>query len=121
MKNSLLFSVFFLIIIQSNFAQEWSSLLDSINKYKEFDPQKALLYGFKAIEEKDINEISFELYEINFKIGEVYYLSKRYEQAFKFLSRSLAIYELVPIEDRKNKKVKKKKIETKTKNKNRFE
>ncbi len=107
MKNSLLFSVFFLIIIQSNFAQEWSSLLDSINKYKEFDPQKALLYGFKAIEEKDINEISFELYEINFKIGEVYYLSKRYEQAFKFLSRSLAIYELVPIEDRKNKKVKK--------------
>ena len=88
-------------------SQDWISLRDSIDLYKGFDQQKALLFGFEALKAKDINEISFELYEINYKIGEVYYLAKMYEQSFKFLSRSLAIYELVPTDERRNKKIKK--------------
>ena len=103
------YSRLFIIIFSINLinSQDWFSLRDSINKYQPIDPQKALLFGFEALETKDINEISFELYEINFKIGVVYYLAKMYEQSFKFLSRSLAIYELVPTEDRRNKKIKK--------------
>ena len=107
MKNSLLLSVFFLIIIQPTYSQEWFSFIDSIDKYKEYDPQKSLKFGFQALKQTNFDKISFELYEINFKIGEVYYLSKMYEHAFKFLSRSLAIYQLVPTEDRNNKKIKK--------------
>ena len=107
MKNSLFLSVFFLIILQSSYAQEWSSSLDSIDFYKGFNLEKALQFGFEALERKDNNEISHELFEINFKIGEVSYLIKNYEQTFKYLSRSLAIYELVPTQDRKNKLINK--------------
>ena len=107
MKNSLLLSVFFLIILQSSYAQEWSSSLDSIDFYKGFNLEKALQFGFEALERKDNNEISHELFEINFKIGEVSYLIKNYEQTFKYLSRSLAIYELVPTQDRKDKLINK--------------
>ena len=107
MKNSLLLSVFFLIILQSSYAQEWSSSLDSIDFYKGFNVEKALQFGFEALERKDNNEISHELFEINFKIGEVSYLIKNYEQTFKYLSRSLAIYELVPTQDRKDKLINK--------------
>ena len=107
MKNSLFLSVFFLIILQSSYAQEWSSSLDSIDFYKGFNVEKALQFGFEALERKDNNEISHELFEINFKIGEVSYLIKNYEQTFKYLSRSLAIYELVPTQDRKNKLINK--------------
>jgi len=105
-RSSRLFILIFFSINLIN-SQDWYSLRDSIYTYQAFDPQKALLFGFEALETKDINEISFELYEINFKIGVVYYLAKMYEQSFKFLSRSLAIYELVPTEDRSNKKIKK--------------
>ena len=97
----------FLIILQSSYAQEWSSSLDSIDFYKGFNVEKALQFGFEALERKDNNEISHELFEINFKIGEVSYLIKNYEQTFKYLSRSLAIYELVPTQDRKNKLINK--------------
>ena len=105
-RSSRLFILIFFSINLIN-SQDWYSLRDSIHTYQAFDPQKALLFGFEALETKDINEISFELYEINFQIGVVYYLAKMYEQSFKFLSRSLAIYELVPTEDRSNKKIKK--------------
>ena len=107
MKNSLLIYVFFLIILQSSHAQEWPSLLDSINKYKEFNPSKALQFGFQALEKANFYEISYDLYEINFKIGEVYQLNQEWENSFKYLSRSLAIYDLLPINKRKYKFVKK--------------
>ena len=68
MKNSLFLSVFFLIILQSSYAQEWSSSLDSIDFYKGFNVEKALQFGFEALERKDNNEISHELFEINFMI-----------------------------------------------------
>ena len=107
MKNSLLFSVFFLIIIQSTYAQEWSSLLDSIDKYKEFDPQKSLKFGFQALEQTNFDEISYNLYDLNFKIASVFYLAKNYEKSFQFLTTSLSIYELLPIKERRYKFIKK--------------
>lgn len=107
MKNSLLFSVFFLIIIQSTYAQEWSSLLDSIDKYKEFDPQKSLKFGFQALEQANFDEISYNLYDLNFKIASVFYLAKNYEKSFQFLTTSLSIYELLPIKERRYKFIKK--------------
>jgi len=107
LKNSLLFSVFFLIIIQSTYAQEWSSLLDSIDKYKEFDPQKSLKFGFQALEKTNFDEISYNLYDLNFKIASVFYLAKNYEKSFQFLTTSLSIYELLPIKERRYKFIKK--------------
>jgi tetratricopeptide (TPR) repeat protein len=107
LKNSLLFSAFFLIIIQSTYAQEWSSLLDSIDKYKEFDPQKSLKFGFQALEKTNFDEISYNLYDLNFKIASVFYLAKNYEKSFQFLTTSLSIYELLPIKERRYKFIKK--------------
>ena len=42
------------MIFQSFYAQEWSSSLDSIDFYKGFNPEKALKFGFEALERKDI-------------------------------------------------------------------
>ena len=107
LKNLLLLTTFLLFTIQLSHGQDWTYLLDSINTYKEFDATKALQFGFQAIEKTDINEISYDLYEINFKIGEVYYLAKEYENSFKFLAKSLVIYDLLPINERRNKFIKK--------------
>ena len=107
LKKSLLLSVFFLITIQSTFAQEWSYLLDSIDIYKEYDPQKSLKFGYQALEQANFDEISSDLYDLNFLIASVFYLTKNYEKSFKFLTTSLAIYELLPTKERRFKFTKK--------------
>ena len=107
LKKALLLSVFFLFTIQSTFAQEWSYLLDSIDKYKEYDPQKSLKFGFQALEQANFDEISSDLYDLNFLIASVFYLTKNYEKSFQFLTTSLAIFELLPIEKRRFKFIKK--------------
>ena len=107
LKKALLLSVFFLFTIQSTFAQEWSYLLDSIDKYKEYDPQKSLKFGFQALEQANFDEISSDLYDLNFLIASVFYLTKNYEKSFQFLTTSLAIFELLPIKERRFKFIKK--------------
>ena len=107
LKKAFLLSVFFLITIQSTFAQEWSYLLDSIDIYKEYDPQKSLKFGFQALEQANFDEISSDLYDLNFLIASVFYLTKNYEKSFKFLTTSLAIYELLPTKERRFKFTKK--------------
>tara|TARA_B100000780_G_scaffold45519_1_gene28314 strand:- start:28 stop:1623 length:1596 start_codon:yes stop_codon:yes gene_type:complete len=81
--------------------------MDSIDKYKEFDPQKSLKFGFQALEKTNFDDISYNLYDLNFKIASVFYLAKNYEKSFQFLTTSLSIYELLPIKERRYKFIKK--------------
>ncbi|MDA9630310.1 tetratricopeptide repeat protein [Flavobacteriaceae bacterium] len=107
MKKALLLSVFFLITYKSSYGQEWSYLLDSIDKYKEYDPQKSLKFGFQALEQADFGQISYDLYDLNFKMASVFYLTKNYEKSFQFLTTSLAVFELIPTKERRFKFIKK--------------
>ena len=107
MKKALLLSVFFLITYKSSYGQEWSYLLDSIDKYKEYDPQKSLKFGFQALEQADFDQISYDLYDLNFKMASVFYLTKNYEKSFQFLTTSLAVFELIPTKERRFKFIKK--------------
>jgi tetratricopeptide (TPR) repeat protein len=107
LKKALLLSVFFLITYKSSYGQEWSYLLDSIDKYKEYDPQKSLKFGFQALEQADFGQISYDLYDLNFKMASVFYLTKNYEKSFQFLTTSLAVFELIPTKERRFKFIKK--------------
>ena len=90
-------------LLNISHAQEWSSLRDSIDTYKGFDHQKALTFGFQALESSSYNEISLELFEINLKLGELFFLAKMLQNTFRYTSRALAIYDLLPPNERRHK------------------
>ena len=49
---------------------------DSMRQYTFQDPQKALEFGFKAIENSDFNSISWELFDTYYLIGQsLFYLN----------------------------------------------
>ena len=105
-KNNFLL-IFFLISTITTFGQNISALKDSIIKYKAVNPQKALNLSFKALNQFDLEEFTYDLVELNFFIGEIYFFKKDYDKSLKYLSQSLTIYESLPIDQRIHKNIKK--------------
>ena len=82
------------------------SLNDSIIKYKAGEPQKALEFGFLALESfKDEEEITLEYINTNYYLCEVYYSLREYKTSFEYLSKSLELYDLLKQSKRRNKNV----------------
>ncbi len=82
------------------------SLNDSIIKYKAAEPQKALEFGFLALESfKDEEEVTLEYVNTNYYLGEVYYFLREYKTSFEYLSKSLELYDLLKPNKRRNKNV----------------
>lgn len=82
------------------------SLNDSITKYKAGDPQKALDFGFLALESfKDEEEITLEYVNTNYYISEVYFSLREYKTSFEYLSKSLELYDFLKPNKRRNKNV----------------
>ena len=82
------------------------SLNDSITKYKAGDPQKALDFGFLALESfKDQEEVTLEYVNTNYYLGEVFYFLGEYKTSFEYLSKSLELYDLLKPNKRRNKNV----------------
>ena len=105
-KNNFLL-IFFLISTITTFGQNISALKDSIIKYKSVNPQKALNLSFKALNQFDLEEFTYDLVELNFFIGEIYFFKKDYDKSLKYLSQSLTIYESLPIDQRIHKNIEK--------------
>jgi len=105
-KNNFLL-IFFLISTITTFGQNISDLKDSIIKYKAVNPQKALNLSFKALNQFDLEEFTYDLVELNFFIGEIYFFKKDYDKSLKYLSQSLTIYESLPIDQRIHKNIEK--------------
>ncbi|MDC0386898.1 tetratricopeptide repeat protein [Flavobacteriaceae bacterium] len=105
-KNNFLL-IFFLISTITTFGQNISALKDSIIKYKAVNPQKALNLSFKALNQFDLEEFTYDLVELNFYIGEIYFFKKDYDKSLKYLSQSLTIYESLPIDQRIHKNIEK--------------
>ena len=82
------------------------SLNDSIKKYKAGDPEKALDFGFLALESfKDEEDVSLEYVNTNYYLGEVFYFLGEYQTSFEYLSQSLELYDLLKPNKRRNKNV----------------
>ena len=82
------------------------SLNDSIKKYKAGDPEKALDFGFLALESfKDEEDVSLEYVNTNYYLGEVFYFLGEYQTSFEYLSKSLELYDLLKPNNRRNKNV----------------
>ena len=110
-KNIKYIPLFIFIVLGSVFnnlnAQNFiGSLNDSIIKYKAGEPQKALEFGFLALESfKDEEEITLEYVNTNYYLGEVYYSLREYKTSFEYLSKSLELYDLLKPSKRRNKNV----------------
>ena len=110
-KNIKYIPLFIFIVLGSVFnnlnAQNFiGSLNDSIIKHKAGEPQKALEFGFLALESfKDEEEITLEYVNTNYYLGEVYYFLREYKTSFEYLSKSLELYDLLKPSKRRNKNV----------------
>ena len=102
-----LFLIFFLIFTSLVFSQNVSALKDSIIKFKGINLQKALDFSFKALNQFDLMEFTYDLVELNFFIGEIYYFKKDYDKSLNYLSQSLTIYESLPVDQRIHKNIEK--------------
>ena len=84
------------------------SSIDSIRKYKQTYPKKALEFGFdslKLFSEED--ELTLEFVNTNYYIGETFYHLGDYVSSYEYLKKSLELYELLDKRKRRNRKVSK--------------
>ena len=73
---------------------------DSMRQYTFQDPQKALEFGFKAIENSDFNSISWELFDTYYLIGQSLFYLNFEKESFDYLIQALSLFEKLPQEKR---------------------
>lgn len=86
-------------------SQTFESLQDSVEFYKNKNPQKALNFGLKAIDKGYQEGISLSLLELNTLVGEILKDLNLDDQAIRFLEESLKIFQALPQDERKESKV----------------
>ena len=97
--------VLFLFMTFSLRSQTFESLQDSVQFYKDKNPQKALNFGLKAIDKGYQDGISLSLLQLNTLVGEILKDLNLDDQAIRFLEESLKIFQALPQEERKESKV----------------
>ena len=85
--------------------EETSVLLDSLNKYKFTNYNKALNYGLQALEINDPEEISINIFDINAGLGEILFYQNNYAKSIEYYLTALNLHNLMPIKDRRYKYV----------------
>ena len=106
-KNKLYFLLIFVCVWQNTHAQDIASVNDSIFKYTFQNPQKALEFGFKAIENSDFNNLSWELFDTYYLIGQTLFYLNFEKESFDYLIQALSIFEKLPKEKRLYKQINK--------------
>ena len=102
----IIFGIYVPNLYSQNIHDNIRSLNDSIIKYKGFDFNKAIGFGFKALESNQgQSSLSFELVQTNYYIGEVYFYIGDYKSSFEYLNKSVKLYELLDPSQRRNKNV----------------
>ena len=85
--------------------EETSVLLDSLNKYKFTNYNKALNYGLQALEINDPEEISINIFDINAGLGEILFYQNNYAKSIEYYIAALNMHNLLPVKDRLHKYV----------------
>ena len=84
------------------------SSIDSIRKYKQTYPKKALAFGFNLLKSfSEDDELTLEFVNTNYYIGESFYHLQDYVSSYEYLKKSLELYELLDKRKRRNRKVSK--------------
>ena len=108
MKKLIILFLFTLISFFGNsqtLNEETSVLLDSLNKYKFTNYNKALNYGLQALEINDPEEISINIFDINAGLGEILFYQNNYAKSIEYYLTALNLHNLLPIKDRRYKYV----------------
>lgn len=88
-------------------SKDYSSI-DSIVKYKQTYPKKALAFGFNLLKSfSEDDELTLEFVNTNYYIGETFYHLGDYVSSYEYLKKSLELYELLDKRKRRNRKVSK--------------
>ena len=86
-------------------SEETSVLLDSLNKYKFINYNKALNYGLRALDINDPKEISINIFDINAGLGEILFYQNNYAKSIEYFLTALNMHNLLPVKDRRYKYV----------------
>jgi tetratricopeptide (TPR) repeat protein len=78
---------------------EHNSLNDSIRKYSEIDPEKALDFGFELLDAVDLNKVTRNLVGTYGLMGQVLASKSYYNEALYYYSEALRVYKLIPKSD----------------------
>ncbi|MDA9977767.1 tetratricopeptide repeat protein [Flavobacteriaceae bacterium] len=108
MKKLIILFLFTLISFFGNsqtLNEEASILLDSLNKYKFTNYNKALNYGLQALEINDPEEISINIFDVNAGLGEILFYQNNYAKSIEYYLTALNLHNLLPIKDRRYKYV----------------
>ena len=81
------------------------SVNDSIIKYKQINPQKALQYGFYALNTFVEDELSLGIVNTNYYLAEAFFIMGDNKSSFEYLSKSLQLYTLLNPNKRRNRSV----------------
>ena len=82
--------------------------IDSIIKYKQTYPKRALEFGFDSLKSfSEDDELTLEFVNVNYYIGETFYHLRDYVSSYEYLKKSLELYELLDKRKRRNRKVSK--------------
>ena len=78
---------------------EHNSLNDSIRKYSEIDPDKALDFGFELLDAVDLNKATRNLVGSYSLMAQVLTSKSYYNEALYYYSEALKVYQLIPKSD----------------------
>jgi len=81
------------------------SLNDSIIKYKEINPEKAIQYGLYALNTFVDDELSLAIVNTNYYLGETFFYVGDDRSSYEYLSKSLQLYSLLEPNKRRNRNV----------------
>ena len=78
------------------------SVNDSIIKYKEINPEKAIQYGLYALNTFVDDELSLAIVNTNYLLAEAFFITGNNKISFEYLSKSLQLYTLLSPNKRRN-------------------
>lgn len=93
-------------LIAQNINEEIAALKDSIILYKNSNPDKSIFYGFEVISIADFNNPTKDLISVHNHIGEILFNRNLDAEALRFYNQSLKLFEAIPKNKRKEKKIK---------------
>ena len=93
-------------LIAQNINEEIATLKDSIILYKNSNPDKSIFYGFEVISMADFNNPTKDLISVHNHIGEILFNRNLDAEALRFYNQSLKLFEAIPKNKRKEKKIK---------------
>ena len=93
-------------LISQNINEEIAALKDSIIFFKNSNPDKSIFYGFEVISMADFNNPTKDLISVHNHIGEILFNRNLDAEALRFYNQSLKLFEAIPKNKRKEKKIK---------------